>query len=516
MIPTINANAFDRVPVGARPHGFYPEIDNSLAGLYQVNSRVLLVAPMLSSGTADANVPVLLAGNGDAAVDLCGRGSAGAAMARAYRDNDDTGELWLLPVEDPGAGTAADGDFTVSGPATAAGVLYVYVGDGSRRRIVQPLQVGVASGDTDAEIAAAIVAAINADLDLPVTAANTDEVITITCRHKGTLGNDIAVRFNHRGALQGEPWPAGVSIAVPTGGRLTSGAGAPDMSAAIAGIADQAFDHIILPVSDDTSLDAWEAELDDRWGPLRQLYGQIWTARHGTVSELATAGVARNSPWSSVFGKSPDELAPAFKTAARYGAIAARALHNHPARPLQTLRLIGEEAASEAALPTWADKNSLLYKGISTSDRGPAAALQIDRAVTTYQKNASGVEDASYLDVTTPATLSYILRQLKAVIVAEFLERRAILVDDDRHVSAGLPIASPRIVKARLIQHYLKLVEAGVAENPEAFEKLLIVSRDGDDPTRLNVSYPPDLANPLIVFAVKVSFSLQWPRDLAR
>ena len=70
MTPSITSNAFDRVPVGARPHGFYAEVDNSLAGLYQVNSRVLLVAPMLSTGTATADEPVLLPGDGEAAVDL--------------------------------------------------------------------------------------------------------------------------------------------------------------------------------------------------------------------------------------------------------------------------------------------------------------------------------------------------------------------------------------------------------------------------------------------------------------
>ena len=48
------------------------------------------------------------------------------------------------------------------------------------------------------------------------------------------------------------------------------------------------------------------------------------------------------------------------------------------------------------------------------------------------------------------------------------------------------------------------------------FAKLLRVERDASDPSRVNVYFPPDLANGLMVFAALAEFRLQYsPADMA-
>src|SRR3546814_19516504 len=84
-------------------------------------------------------------------------------MIKALRLANDTTETWALPLADLPAGTAATGTLTVTGAATAAGTLVLSHGG-------QRITVGVTSGDTDAAVATAIVAAITPAAALPVAA----------------------------------------------------------------------------------------------------------------------------------------------------------------------------------------------------------------------------------------------------------------------------------------------------------------------------------------------------------
>ena len=54
----------------------------------------------------------------------------------------------------------------------------------------------------------------------------------------------------------------------------------------------------------------------------------------------------------------------------------------------------------------------------------------------------------------------------------------------------------------------------GLVENLRDFKNNLIVERDSNDPTRVNVLYPPDLINGLRIFAVLAQFRLQYDRGL--
>lgn len=55
----------------------------------------------------------------------------------------------------------------------------------------------------------------------------------------------------------------------------------------------------------------------------------------------------------------------------------------------------------------------------------------------------------------------------------------------------------------------------GIVENYDLFKKYLIVERDANTPTRINVLYPPDYINQLRVFAVLNQFRLQYQEESA-
>jgi phage tail sheath gpL-like len=62
---------------------------------------------------------------------------------------------------------------------------------------------------------------------------------------------------------------------------------------------------------------------------------------------------------------------------------------------------------------------------------------------------------------------------------------------------------------------YDTLMMLGIVENKEAFNTYLIVERDGLNPNRVNVLFPPDYVNQLRVFAVLNQFRLQYPVQAA-
>ncbi len=60
----------------------------------------------------------------------------------------------------------------------------------------------------------------------------------------------------------------------------------------IAAMGDEPFDYIGLPFSDSASLQLMATEMNDSWALsyIRQLYGHVYTARTGSLSELVAYG----------------------------------------------------------------------------------------------------------------------------------------------------------------------------------------------------------------------------------
>lgn len=493
-------SAFNLIPTDVRAPGAYIELDGSLAGTLQTRHRALLFGQMLAAGTADADVPVLIPGDGREAVGLFGRGSQLALAVAAFRQNNPTTELWAIGVDDLVAGVAAELDVTFGGTATEAGQVALYI---AGVRVFVP----VAVGDDGSDLAAAAETAVNANLDLPVTASADAAVLTVTCRHKGAIGNEIRIQTNVRGVLGQEKLPAGSTVSIPSQGYLASGSGNPDLTAAIASMADTPFRFVGYPWTDSTSMDALGAEFARRAGPLVQTYSLGFNCMQGSPSARQTFGVSRNNEFNTTI-RSYDAPGPCWLKGARYMAQCAIALSNHPARPLLTLPLIGELPPPAGSRAVYTDNQTDLYSGISTDYVDAAGTVRIDRAVTNYQKNELGVADTAWLDLTTPATVFRLSDEMEFLVVQKFLNRRCILVDDDAIVDPGLPVASPRSIRAEILTHYRDMQRQGLVEDFEQFKANLIVARSEGDPTRVNILYTPDLANPLYVMAVQVRFSL--------
>lgn len=511
MAQTLSSSAFDEIASDTRTSGVKIEI-KGVPGYQTEIQTAVIVAQMLPSGTATPGVPETISGNGSAAADLFGRGSHAHRMVMAFRKGNTTTPIDVIGVQDNPAGVAASRTITLAGTATAAGIVNVYVG-------LDRVQVGVTVGDTAATLAAALAAGINAAADLMVT-ATTEGMdagqVKVTCRHKGEIGNDVKVHVNMLGALGGESLPAGITVSGL--GFLADGAGNPSQAPAIAAVQNREYYYYILGGwSDTATLDAWADALSEMWLSTRKLWGRVgFTARRGSLSQLKSFGTAHPAKsliaCPGVFGTS----GPVFETAARVAAKATRSLANHPVRPLHELVLTGERSPDPVDEFTDLDRNDLLWNGIATLKSGPGRTMVIDRLITLYQRNASGDRDDTWLDITTPATIGRIAKLVHDLLYNRFIATRCILVDDETAevVDPAIPCASPKKIQATAYAYYPVLQRMGLVENEAAFRKLFRIGRDPENPTRINLIDPKDLANPLINVGAQVMFSLQWPEDL--
>lgn len=486
--------SFNEVPGSLLTPGFFGEFDNSQAvsGPGVMPYRVLLLGQMLATGTAAAATPVRVF-SPDQVGKLAGRGSMLHGMSQRHFQANDYTETWMIPLEDDAAAVAAAGSVTFGGAPTEAGTLNLYV---AGRRV----RVGIASGQSLSGIATDVADAINADGDLPVTAAvdgAVTEQVNITARNKGEAGNGIDLRVNYQ---TGEATPAGLTVAFEA---MSGGTATPDLGAAVAAMGDVQYHVIALPYTDATSIGALHDELADRWGPLRAIEGHAFAAARGTVSELGTLGDGENSPQVTVMdaGAAPT---PPYEWSASVAAVVAYYGEIDRGRPFQTLELPGVLGPVKDAQRTQTERNQLLLDSISTHTVGSDGTVRIERLVTLYQTNEFGVADPSYQDVNTMLVLGYIRWDFRSMWLRKYPRHK--LGNDGTRYGAGQKVMTPKLAKAEAIAKFREWEEIGLVESADQFKRDLVVERNGSDPNRLDFLLPPDLINQLRVTAAQFQF----------
>lgn len=511
---------FKNIPANVKVPFDYFEIGAGSAG-GQENQNSLIIANTL---TAQSALPVWVPSVG-AALALFGAGSLCAAMVEELFAADPNAALYVLPYADNGAGVAATGKVSFTGPATAAGTLALYIAGRS-------VPVAVTSGMTAAQLATAAVAAVNVWLSpngvgLPVSAAvdgTNNFQMNLTALNKGTQGNSINISLNYYGTLGGEATPAGITAAVTA---MASGATDPDITGLDAILGDFNYDFIAVPWSTATQLNALQTLMSDatgRWSYNRKDYGHVFAAKmdaDATGATNITFGLTRNDRHATVVSYEPAPSPPWVVAAGFMGAFASSSRAD-PARPSQTLMIPGLLAPQKTGRYTWATKNTLLSSGLALMQYNPDGTCAILRTVTTYQKNGAGVADASFLDAETLFTLMAFVRGMSQAVRIAF--PRAKLADDGTSFGAGttfangLPdqsITTPNGIKSILIAQYTRFVATGLVEDTATFTKGLIVQRNLNDASRVDVLLDPILVSGLRVLAVLVDFFLSDAAALA-
>ncbi|MEX3961026.1 phage tail sheath subtilisin-like domain-containing protein [Paraburkholderia sp. EG286B] len=494
----MSAVPFKVIPSGLRLPGSFFELDNSQANTAQANQRALIIGQITASGIATPNVPIISGGVGDAATQG-GASSMLANMVAAYRLNDDFGEVWYLPLADAAGATAATGSIAFTSSPTANGTISLYVAGIA-------VTVPVTAAQATTSIATAVAAAINAIANMPVTAVAATSTVTLTADNKGLCGNEINIQFNYYGTANGESTPTGLAYTITA---MSGGATNPTLTTALGNLGNMTFDFIANPYTDATSLDAVKQLLNDqtgRWSFNQQLYGHSFGAYAGTFSAGTTLGLARNNQHETIlpFNGSPT---PSWLWAAALCAQVAVSVRADPGVPLQYLPLQGVLPPPVASQFLPSQRETLLYDGLSTFTVTQDGTVQTENIITTYQTNAQGVADDSYLEVETMFQLMLEIRTLQAMLTSKYA--RCKLADNGSKPPAGSNLVTPNTVKADIIALYQERTDAGYTQNAAAFAAALVVQKNTVNPNRLDILWPGTPVNQMRTFATLVQFRLQ-------
>lgn len=492
--------SFNTIPSNIRVPLAYVEFDSSRAvtGTPAMPYRVLFIGQKLDTGSAE-ELTLVQVPTADSAIELFGAGSMLARMIQQFKRTNRSIDCWAIAFDDEERLSQATGTITLSSDSEIdpiRGEIALYIG-GDR---INMMAVG---GDewfsTPSGIAIMIAESINYDPGLLVTATYEGSEVTLYARQGGVAGNEIDIRMNY---YSGDKTPEHLNVSIA---NMEGGSGTPDLKYAIAAIGDEWFQAIVTPYNDYANLKTLEEELADRWGGTRQIDGMAFCAIRGTFSEAGEFGIFKNSPFVCCMGtgESPQ---PSYIWASAVAAQATMSLSIDPARPLQTLAMPG--ILPPAVTDRWMllERDLLLKYGISTWYVDAGGMVRIERLVTMYQKNAYGMPDPSYLDVTTPATLSWLRYSLRARITSKFPRMK--LADDGMEYSPGQAIVTPKTIRAEIIALAEEWAKAGLVENLDQFRAELVVERNANDRNRVDVLCPPDLVNQFVIFAAQIQFIL--------
>lgn len=497
------ATTFDQISSTTRSGLFHVEI-RSGGTPYQDRSRILYIAQKFAGGTALPSVPVLVASE----VDADGQFGAGSDLARMVRTgmlNRPTAEFWAAPMPDPTGAAPATGKIAL-GALPGSGIYGPMIVEIGGVQVV----AAATTADTLTTLATALVAAINAALveSLAATSATPGEVL-LTARHPGLLGNEIDIFVP----------PSGNAIgAIATVTPMSGGAGTPaqaQWTTLLANLGDDEFDTISSPWTDTVSLDAIKAEMDERWTDNQQVYGHYISAKKATVGTLAAFGASRNNAHESIMGHYGSPTSSTIWGAA-LASIAGFHLTDGGAgeisRPLRTLELKGVRPPRDRLQRfSKGNKETLLYKGISTFDVQRDGTVLIDRTVTTFSKAPSGATDWTWLNINQVYQAMFVVRSLRNAV--NTAHARQGLASTDRFDLDA--IVSPPEAKATLIHEYIRLEAQGVVENSALFAQKVQVDRNDVEPDMLDVYFPFDVVNQLHVFRTAAVLFRQFPQQLA-
>ena len=485
--------SFNQIPADSLVPAFFVEFDTSKAtqGVSVQPYTSLLVGQRLSAGTEAAGTLKRIT-SADQGRKLYGPGSMLASMCKRYLERNKNTPLTATALDDDGSAVAATLTLMFSGTATEAGTVSVKIG-GRRYR------VPVAVGATDASMATLLAAEIQLDDDRYVEAVPSTVNIGVTARNKGLLGNEMDARINPE---SDDEIPAGLSLSITGAGKFAGGTANPDVTSVIALIGDTQYNTIAMPYTDSANMTLWEAEMTDRFGPIRSIDGRTFAAKKETFSNLISFGDGRNSAQMTVVGISGPT--PPWEWAGALAGLVAFHAQIDPARPFQTLPL-GVDLPSDSELFTQEERDQLLKDGIATFNAA-SGLVRVERLITMNQTNSQNAPDRSLLDVNTLTTLSKLRFDFKNRFQLRYPRHK--LADDGTRFGPGQVIITPKIAKGEALTLFEEWEELGYVENFEQFKRDLVVERDSSDPNRLNFLLSPDLVNQFRIGSAQIAFLL--------
>ena len=482
------------IPKNLRLPLVYNEFDPSQAvqGAAALVFKGLMIGQKLAGGAAELNTLYRISSRAEAQ-HYFGAGSLLERMINKWFENNTFTSLYAIALDETGS-TKATGSIEFTDAATEAGSLAFYLG--------QRYQIAVLPTESTDDLALKLKAKIDADPFAIVTCAidgGNSSLLNFTLKNAGEYGNSIKISTNY---YSDEVNPAGLAYTLTA---FNAGAVNPDVTPIVAAIEGEQYNTIAFPYRDNANLLVMKNEMNSRWNAMIAKEGHVFISTSQSFADATTFGSASNDPHLSAIS-SYGSISPEYEWAAGLAGVVARKAANDPAIPFQTEQIKGVYAPLAKDKWSLAERNQALFDGISVTDVGAGGEVIISTIITTYQTNALGAEDPSYLYTNTMLTLSYLRFDLNNELKLKFPQHK--LGRDGTSFAPGQKVATPNAIKAVIFNKFKQWELKGLVEDFASFKKEIIVEIDQDDPNRVGVYITPNLINQLRVIGIVTAFKL--------
>lgn len=412
---------------------------------------------------------------------------AAKQLLPANGDGVGTIPVTIYPLVDAGSSVAAAGTITPTGSPTSAGVYRVSVNNILSEPIVIP------SGASIASITALIVAAVQAVLDMPVTAAASATVVTLTAKWKGASGNGLKI------AVLGEDHGVTFAVAQPSGGLLN-----PSLTAALAKIGN-VWETLVLntlEIADTTALDAIRDTGEARWGDLvRKFFVAFTGVTAATVSNATTVSAARRTDRINAQLVSPGSSDLPFVVAARELARIAKVANNNPPTDYGSQRATGLTPGADGDQWDYLARDQAVKAGSSTVEVKDGVVC-ISDVVTFYRP--TGEEYPAFRFVVDIIKLQNIVFNIDLIFAVPEWDGAPLIPDDQATVNPNAK--RPKMAVAEVAAKIDSLGLQAIISDPATAKKRTRGSISAQNAKRLDLETFVQLSGNANIKGVRLGF----------
>lgn len=400
--------------------------------------------------------------------------------------------VYILPVEKGEQWAAATASIIVTGSATKAGNGTVSIGG-------IDAEFSVSKGATADETMAAIIAAINAELEMPAIAAKVEAKndagahIGLTAKWSGALGNSITIEL--------ESDLPGFTVAITA---FADGSGTPDVTDALDKIGQKWVTFVLntFDYKEGSALDTYQTWGEGRWSVLQKMPCLV---AHGCTDNYTTRTAItdeRKSDYINFLIVSVGSPELPFVVAAK--ALLNDIITTADKNPPQNYKgqLTGLKAGSDIAQETPAIRNQSLLKGSSTNIKSGNVA-ELNDIITMYHPDSEGKYPGRryVVDAVKLMNVEYNCR-----LITESDDVKGAPLVPDKQVTTNPNAIQPKMVKGWLANLAHSLALAAIISDEDFTKENLSVDINSENPKRIDYVFPCKLSGNVEVVSGDIYF----------
>jgi phage tail sheath gpL-like len=423
------------------------------------------------------------------------------AMKQLFPVNGDgagTIPVTLYPMVNDGSSVIATGNIipVVAGTEAASYIVRINNID-SAAFVITP-------GDSVATVVTAMTAAINAELDVPLIAADGTTQVTLTSKWNGTSANDIFVEVIGLSTIGNT-----FGITQPTGGLIN-----PDVDPSLLLMGDQ-WDTMVLnclETGDTTNLDKFSVFGEGRWGPLTRKPLVVFTGTNeANVATAITIPDARKTQRVNSQLVSPGANDLPLVIAARELARIAKLANNDPAHDYGSQAATGLVPGDDSVQWTYPQRDQAVKGGSSTIEVRDGI-VNISDVVTFY--HPSGDPTPAYRYVVDVVKLQNVIYNTNLRFAVPEWDG-APLIPDGQVAALNPGAKRPRMAVAEIAAMIDGLAANAIISDPDAAKKTVVAAIDANNPKRLNITYTIQLSGNTNIISIDLNFGFLFGGQIA-